>query len=339
MTDHPDQRIRVGACLSLSGRYARFGSQAARALDVWHSLDGHVDLIIEDDQSDPRVLRQTLHRVADASDVLLSPYSTQLVRAAASMASAEGWLLWNHGGSGDDVENSYAAHVVSLLTPASRYAEQFIRRVLNREDIELWIVNGKGSFGRQVAGGADQAARRAGICTRRLEHGGDWPSSAPSECWALFTAGTFEQDVETVHRAQHQSHPPTTICAVAAGVQEFASEVEHPEGIYGVGQWFPGALANGPQIGPSERTFLAAYADTTKTPIDYPGVQAVAGAALATYCARRAGATAPQPLWAEATALDTETLFGGFKIDSVTGAQVKHEAVLVRWAHRRLALA
>ena len=339
MTDHLDHRIRVGACLSLSGRYARFGSQAARALDVWRSLDGHVDLIIVDDQSDPRILRQTLPRVADTSDVLLSPYSTQLVRAAASMASAEGWLLWNHGGSGDDVENSYAGHVVSLLTPASRYAEQFIRRATNHENIELWIVNGKGSFGRQVAEGADQAARRAGICTRRLEHGGDWPSSAPSESWALFTAGTFEQDVETVRRAQHQPDPPATICAVAAGVQEFASELDHPEGIYGVAQWFPGAMANSPQIGPSESTFLAAYATTTKTPIDYPGVQAVAGAALATYCARRAGATAPQPLWAEATALDTETLLGGFKIDSVTGAQVKHEAVLVRWARGRLELA
>jgi substrate-binding family protein len=339
MTGHPDHRIRVGACLSLSGRYARFGSQAARALDVWRGLDGHVDLIIEDDQSDPRILRRALPRVADTSDVLLSPYSTQLVRAAASMASTEGWLLWNHGGSGDDVENSYAGHVVSLLTPASRYAEQFIRRALNRADIELWIVNGKGSFGRQVAGGADQAARRTGICTRRLEHGGDWPSSTPPESWALFTAGTFEQDVETVRRAQQQAHPPATICAVAAGVQEFAKEVEHPEGIYGVAQWFPGAEANSPRIGPSESTFLAAYASITKTPIDYPGVQAVAGAALATYCARRAGATAPQPLWAEATALDTETLLGDFKIDSVTGAQVKHEAVLVRWARGRLALA
>ena len=339
MTDQPDHRIRVGACLSLSGRYARFGSQAARALDVWRSLDGHVDLIIEDDQSDPKVLKRTLHQVADTSDVLLSPYSTQLVRAAASMASAEGWLLWNHGGSGDDVENSYAGHAVSLLTPASRYAEQFIRRLLNREDIELWIVSGKGSFGRQVAEGANRAAHRAGIRTRRLEHGGAWPSRTLSESWALFSAGTFEQDVETVRRIQGHPHPPCMICAVAAGVQEFAGEIEHPEGIYGVGQWFHGAVANSPEIGPSETTFLTAYANRTKTPIDYPGVQAVAAAALAAYCVRRTGTTAPQQLWADAAALDTETLFGGFKIDPVTGAQVKHEAVLVRWGRSGLALA
>ncbi len=339
MTDHLDHRIRVGVCLSLSGRYARFGCQAARALEVWRTLDGHFDLVIEDDQSDPQVLKRILPRVADLSDVLLSPYSTQLVRAAVSMASAEGWLLWNHGGSGDDLENSHAGHLISLLTPASRYPEQFIRRVLNGEDIELWIVNGKGSFGRQVAEGADQAAQRVGIRTRRIEHDGVWPSHPPSESWALFSAGTFEQDVATVRRAQDHPDPPATICAVAAGVHEFAREVEHPDGIYGVGQWFPGAMPNSPDIGPSETAFLTAYASHAKMRIDYPGVQAVAGAALAMHCARQAGTTAPERLWAEAASLDTETFFGGFKIDPMTGAQVKHEAVLVRWADRELGLA
>jgi Periplasmic binding protein len=339
MTSRPDHRVRVGACLSLSGRYARFGTQAARALEVWRSLDGHADLVIEDDHSDPQVLRRTLPRVATAVDVLLSPYSTQLVKAAAAMASAEGWLLWNHGGSGDDVQNSHAGHVVSLLTPASRYAEQFIRRVLSRKNVELWIVHGEGSFGRQVAAGACQAAQRAGIHTRRFELGDPWPSSPQPESWALFSAGTFEQDVATVLRARAHPNPPSTLCAVAAGVQGFASEIEHPEGIYGVGQWFPGAVANSPEIGPSETTFLTAYTSHAAARIDYPGVQAVAGAALAAHCVRRTGTTAPGPLWAAAAALDTETLFGGFKIDPTTGAQVKHEAVLVRWGPGGLALA
>ena len=235
--------------------------------------------------------------------------------------------------------HSHAGHLVSLLTPASRYPKPFIQRVLNGQELELWIVSGKGSFGRQVAEGADQAAQRDGIRTRQFEHGGAWPSSSPSKPWALFSAGTFEQDVATVRRAQDHPNPPATICAVAAGMQEFAREVEHAEGIYGVGQWFPGAVADSPEIGPSGTTFLTAYTALAKTRIDYPGVQAVAGAALAVYCARQTGTTAPERLWGRATALDTATLFGGFKIDPVTGAQVKHQAVLVRWADGELALA
>jgi hypothetical protein len=41
-------------------------------------------------------------------------------------------------------------------------------------------------------------------------------------------------------------------------------------------------------------------------------------------------------VWPVATQLDTTTLFGAFAIDPVSGAQVKHEAVLVRWADHGL---
>ena len=64
-----------------------------------------------------------------------------------------------------------------------------------------------------------------------------------------------------------------------------------------------------------------------------------AAAVIAAHCARQARSTARGQLWAQAAALDTATLFGGFRIDPVTGAQVKHEAVLVRWSSGGLTLA
>ena len=36
-------------------------------------------------------------------------------------------------------------------------------------------------------------------------------------------------------------------------------------------------------------------------------------------------------LWEAAIALETSTLFGSFRIDPVTGAQMEHRTVLVRW--------
>jgi ABC-type branched-subunit amino acid transport system substrate-binding protein len=326
--------LRVGACLSLSGRYARFGSQAARALRAWAALDGDAELVIEDDRSDPGTLRAVLPGVAARSDVLLGPYSTQLVRAAGKMAAAAGWLVWNHGGSGDDVQAAYPGHAVSLPTPASRYAERFIRDVVDGTGLELWIGPGKGSFGRQVADGAQKIAEQAGARTQLLRDGESWP--CPSRPWALVSAGTFEDDVQAVNRARHQRHPPRLIVSVAAGVREFAGAVDSPEGIYGVGQWFAGR-ATPAELGPPEDAFLAAYAAMTDQPVDYPGVQAAAAAVIAAHCTRQAGSTARGPLWAQAAALDTTTLFGGFRIDPVTGAQVKHEAALVRWTSGRLA--
>lgn len=328
--------LRLGACLSFSGRYARFGSQAVRALQAWAALDGDTELVLENDRSDPGTLQALLPKVAAGCDVLLGPYSTQLARVAVKMAAAAGWLVWNHGGSGDDVQAACPGHAVSLPTPASRYAERFIRDVVNRTGLEVLIRQGKGSFGRQVADGAQQIAEQAGARTRRLENGDAW--ACPSGPWALVSAGTFEGDVQAVNHARRQRHPPRLIFSVAAGVRDFAGQLDDPEGIYGAGQWFPGSAARA-ELGPPEDAFLDAYATVTDQPVDYPGVQAAAAAVIATHCTRQARSTARGQLWAQAAALDTATLFGRFRIDPVTGAQVKHEAVLVRWTPGGLALA
>ena len=328
--DRGSGRLRVGACLSLSGRYARFGSQAAWALQVWAELDGDAEVVIEDDRSDRETLQALLPKVAAGCDVLLGPYSTQLARAAGKMAVAAGWLVWNHGGSGDDVQAACPGHVVSLLTPASRYAERFIRDVVDGTRLELRIVPGRGSFGRQVADGAQKIADQTGVYTRRLSCDDVW--SCAQGPWALVSAGTFEDDVATVNRARRLPDPPR-IFSVAAGVYEFAGKVDDPEGIYGAGQWVPGSGTQA-ELGPPQDAYLAAYAGVTDQPVEYPGVQAAAAAVIAAHCARRAGSTVRGQLWAQVAALDTATLFGGFRIDPVTGAQVKPKFLQADWSTR-----
>ena len=48
---------------------------------------------------------------------------------------------------------------------------------------------------------------------------------APAE-WELFSCGTFEDDVAIVREARPPANPPRAIGSIAAGVQEFASEVD-----------------------------------------------------------------------------------------------------------------
>jgi ABC-type branched-subunit amino acid transport system substrate-binding protein len=322
--------VRVGACLSLTGRYARFGSQAAQALSVWAQLDGRAAVTVADDRSDPDALAEALPGVAGRCDVLLGPYSTGLMRVAARLAARPGWVVWNHGGAGDGVTPAGPGRTVSILSPAGRYAEPFTRHLAaTGSRVPLWIAHGRGRFGRQVAAGAEASARRLGLRTARLDHpAGPWPA----EPWDLFCAGSFEEDVALIRRAQAASEPPRVAGAVAAGVREFGSSGVNPSGVYGVGQWFPGAAgAREPGIGPAEEVFLAAYAARFGAVPDYPAVQAVAAAALAAHCLRRAG---PGDLWAAALALDTSTLFGRFRIRPADGRQMAHRTVLVRWDDR-----
>jgi branched-chain amino acid transport system substrate-binding protein len=327
-------RLRVGACLSLTGRYGRFGRQAANGLLAWKQLAGDsVEVEIEDDASDPATLAAIFPRVANRADLLLGPYSTQLMRVAGELAPGLDALLWNQGGSGDDVQAMRPGWVVSALAPTSRYAVPFVETLAEqRPAVELWVMRGRGKFGRQVAAGAVAAAEHRGVATREVRVGGDTEPDEVPDRWALFSAGRFEDDIAIVKAAQGASPPPEIIGSVAAGVHDFASEVDDIDGIYGIAQWFPGR-PRVPEIGPTEQAFLSEYRTVANATPDYPAVQAAAGAALALHCANLAGSLSRQALWDAAISLETTTLVGPFKVDSTTGSQVMQTPVLVRW-HR-----
>lgn len=285
-----------------------------------------------DDRSDPGVLAAALPVVAGRCDLLLGPYSTGLMRVAGRLAAERGWLLWNHGGAGDDVQAAHPGHLVSILTPATRYAEPFVRHLVSAGTrVPLWIAHGTGRFGRQVAAGAEAAARRLGLDPARLDHPAGSGGPAGDQPWDLFCAGSFEADVNLIRRLRSARRPPRVVGAVAAGVREFGTGGLDPAGVYGVGQWFPGLpRARHPAIGPAEDEFLAAYTARYGVLPDYPAIQAVAAAALATHCRNQTGG-ADGALWQAALDLDTSTLFGGFRIRPPDGRQAGHDPVLVRW--------
>ena len=335
MTD----RLRIGACLSLTGRFAQFGRQAALGLEAWRSLDGTADVIVEDDRSDRRTLEAVLPGVAARCDILLGPYSTILMRAAGRIAADSGRLIWNHGGSGDDVEQAHPGHVVSVLTPTSRYAEPFLRYIASGDQgpRDLYVVQGPGSFGRQVAEGAAMMARQFGVRAVRAEPGEFPPARLP-------------RGVGPVQRGRLRA-------GRGAGRQIAAVARTSAPGVHG-GRRRPRVRPGGRR---PRRACSASLSGSRAAGMRSCSVQArrsscaptrQAAAACRTIRLHRqrpgpssprtargmAGSTNRDDLWAAAAGLETSTLFGGFKIDPQTGAQVSHRTVLVRWTEDSLAL-
>jgi Periplasmic binding protein len=322
--------VRVGAALSLTGRYAAFGRQAAAGLEAWRRLRPDVMLTVEDDRSRREGVRAGLRGLAARCDVLLGPYSTHLAGAAADVAADLGVVVWNHGGAGDDVQAMAPGHLVSVLTPAGRYGEPFVSHLAGVGGrAPLWAVAGAGGFGRQVAAGLEALGRPLGLAVVRR---------TPEECldieaprlWDLACAGSFEEDVELLARVRGMARPPRSVWTVAAGVRQFAPAMGRPEGIYGPAQWVPGGGVAA-AVGPSEAEFLRAYAEVAGGVPDYPGAQAAAAAALAVHCVEVAGSVGAGGVWWAAAGLDTTTFFGRFRVDPETGTQLGHQVALVRW--------
>ena len=192
--------LRVGACLSLTGRYSRCGGQAAAGLQAWRVLDGDTELVVEDDGSDPARVDSCLRAAAGRCDLLLGPYSTQLMRTASRVAPDLDHLVWNHGGSGDDVAAA-AGHVVCVLSPTSRYAEPFLRHLAGQSTrAPLWLVQGRGSFGRQVIAGAADRAEKLGLRTVRI--------GRPMSCPLITLRGRGTCSARAPSRTTSRESPP-----------------------------------------------------------------------------------------------------------------------------------
>src|SRR5712691_4179356 len=170
------REILVGLSISLSGRFSAQGRQALDGLRLWQSYvnsqDGitigqaapqPVRLVFYDDQSRASLARANALRLLcrDCVDALFGPYSSGLTMAVAALADEQGKVLWNHGGSSDEILNRGWQHLVSTSTPASDYLRD-LPRWLERQATALRKIcivhSSRGTFAPHVARGVAQAA-------------------------------------------------------------------------------------------------------------------------------------------------------------------------------------
>lgn len=244
----PDARLVVGAPLSLTGRYGFLGRLAAAGLrqvvQGARTIGGirmgeerlAPELHVVDDGGTRAGVRGALEEVAEA-DLLVGPYGSDLVHEAARWAAEHERVLWNHGGSADEVER--LPGVVSVPSPASRYLGAVLEALADSlPGARVLVATGRGLFGRSAALGARDAADRLGMTLVETVAPEEVPEAA-SDADVVLAAGTFADDVELVRRLRAR---PAAVAAVAAGISLFGPTLgPGAEGILGPSQWEEGA--------------------------------------------------------------------------------------------------
>lgn len=333
----------LAAPLSLSGRYAFQGRLAAVGLsqavrDVARA--GGVPLgdrrlipevAIVDDESTRAGTRRAFGKIARA-DLLIGPYGSDLVREAATWVGQKGRVLWNHGGSADDVQR--LPGVISIASPASTYFPPILDALAQSlPQARVLLAVGRGSFPKEVAKGAHEAANRLGMDVVTAAHG---EVSGSPDTDVLLAAGTFAEDVALIG---HLRERPAAVGAVAAGIGSFHVVLGAlADGVLGPSQWeesarFAGDVGHGQMdVVRGLRAELAAklQAALALGHVEYLTAQAYATGLIAMQCVEKAGETEDEALFETARRLRCTTFFGRFGLGE-DGRQNDHDMLVVQW--------
>jgi ABC-type branched-subunit amino acid transport system substrate-binding protein len=255
-------------------------------------------------------------------DLLLGPYGSGLVRAVAPSVCGAGRLLWNHGGSADDLARP---GLVSLPAPASTYFHGAADEAAARGVGRLLVARGAGPFARAVADGALARASARGLDARAVTAG--TLAAVDLAGVAVLVVGRFEEDVELVRRLRGRAGGPALLGAVAAGLPAFGELGAAAEGVLGPVQWWP--TSRTPRVGPSGADFAAGYRRRVGQEPSYVAAQAAAAGQLALAAHRLGLATGDLPGWR------TSTLLGDFALDGAW-RQVGHRVTTIRWRDGRM---
>ena len=317
--------VRAAALIIRRGPFAMQGREATRSLELWARLDG-VDLELMDDPS-PDTVTGTYYRWLrnERIHLVLGSYGSGLVRRTLPAVGREGKVLWNHGGSADDLVRP---GVVQIVASASTYLVGVVRLCGHLGIGRLVIVTGKGPFAAFVARGARDEARRLGL-DARLVIGTDRAYTVDPKGAVLVSAG-FQEDVSMVERIRAGGTQPALLGCVAAGVPQFGERLgHHAEGVIGPTQWTPGSAT--PEVGPSGVRFQRLYEEAYGRPPGYVAAQAAAAGFLAAKAHRRGMGRADILAWR------TSTLLGDFALYE-EWRQVGYTVSTIRWHDGRMEL-
>src|SRR6266498_3963041 len=193
--------------------------------------------MLADDQGSKEVALWAYTGWIETVDLLIGPYASGLVRAIAPLVRDAGRVLWNHGGSADDLAQP---GIASLPAPASSYFDGVVHEAADRKVSRLIVVQAPGPFARAVADGARARASDRGIDSQAVEASAVEAEDVAET--ALLVAGPFEHDAAVVKGLRDRGQAAALLAVVAPGISAFGRELgEAAEGVLGPVQWWPNA--------------------------------------------------------------------------------------------------
>jgi branched-chain amino acid transport system substrate-binding protein len=355
------QSITIGMAISLSGRYALLGRQALEGLEcyvrdvnatggIFLKSEGRklpVSLVIEDDESDESKIRSLVEKLIrqDHIDLLIGPYGSGLTLAAAEMADAFQYVLWNHSGSSDEIFECNLSSVVGILTPASLYlcAVLDMIQALDPSVKRVALFSAKTGFAADMAAGALAWIQRKGFTLtvhQSYRSGledfrpllGQIKDDPPD---IFLSVGRVEDDILLGSQLRELKPRLKAAGLVVAAISRFKAALrERADGFFAPSQWEP-QVRYAVDVGLPEEEFVSHYLKSATVPIDYPAAQGYVAGLVAQRCIEEVGSLEQKALREAAGRLHFTTFYGPYAIDPQTGRQTAHPMLVTQWQKGR----
>lgn len=349
--------FKIGLSATLSGRHAIQGRESLRGIKLFteelrarggiKTGDGKSlvpELVFYDDESVPEKTKENTLRLIgkDRVDILLGPYSSSLTLACVETAESAQRVVWNYGGSLDDIPSRARGKTVSAITGASSYFQAVVDMIHDcyNQAVELFVLRLAGSrFSETVCKGALLRAEKLGISATVYDFSSgtqDFSAilaqaqSRSASC--VLCCGGMEDDINLAKWIRKNSDIDFGVVAtLAAAVNEFEKRLgPEADGFVSTSQWEP-TLRVSPDFGPTPGEFSDRFARACGYTPDYTAAQSYNMGLIIGKLIERTGETDEQALLREALRSRFTTFYGDFRVDPGTLRQTGHRMLVTQW--------
>jgi branched-chain amino acid transport system substrate-binding protein len=342
------QAIRIGASVSLSGKYAEPSQMIQAGYQLWEKqinvrgglLNRPVKLILLDDHSRVEDARQLYRRLIEkeAVDLLLSPYGSPMTLAASEVSEANGYVMLACAASAEALFNRGYRNLFGVYAPARRYFIGLMDLMARHGIQTVAILYEDSPFNRDVAEGTESWARRFGLQvifrqpfsqeTTDLPHAVEelqrqFPSTEglvfsayPPDCYRLleileargWRPPVLAQTIAPIHPGFYQKAGPSA------------------EGVFGPSQWEPDERIPFP----GTRQFIHDFEVKYGMKPSYHAASAYTACQILEQAVTSTATLDQETIRNFIASMDSVTVIGRFKVDS-RGMQIGHNPFLIQW--------
>ncbi len=349
--------FKIGLPATLSGRHAIQGKESFRGIKLFtedlHARGGIKmqgkpsllpELVFYDDESIPEKTKENTLRLieTDRVDILLGPYSSGLALACTEAVGERQRVVWNYGGSLDDIPSHSLCRVVSTASGASSYFQAIVDMIhyCYAQVAEIAVLRLAGSrFSETVCEGALLRAKELGMATAVYNFSSGTQdfstilSAAGSRgASCVLCCGRMEDDINLA-RCIRKNHIRDfkVVATLAAAVNEFKKRLgPETDGFVSTSQWEP-TLSISPDFGPSPSEFSDTFSRVWGYTPDYTAAQSYNMGVIIRELTERMGTTNEQTLAHQALRSEFKTFYGDFSIDLKTLKQTGHRMLVTQW--------